>query len=62
MKLDYAFRDSILVSSEKWGKYLDAYFIDSDNIKRPIQVYIELVPKGFINKVCTSIKFEFVSN
>lgn len=52
MKLDYMLKDSILIANEKWGTYLDAYFIDSDNVKRPIQLHMELIPKGFTNKVC----------
>jgi len=52
MKLDYAFKDSIYVSSEKWGKYLDARFIDKNNTIRPLQVHFELLPRGFTNKVC----------
>lgn len=52
MQLDYALKDSILIGSDKWGKYLDAYFIDSDNVKRPIQLHMELIPKGFTSKVC----------
>jgi len=54
MKLDYELKDSIFVSSEKWGKYLDARFIDTDNnnIIRPLEVHFELVPRGFTSKVC----------
>lgn len=52
MKLNYGFNDSIYVSSEKWGKYLDAHFIDTDNIIRPLKVHFELVPRGFTNQVC----------
>lgn len=53
MDLDYSVKDSLFVSSQKWGKYIDAHFIDSDNVKRPIQLYCELVPRGLVNKVCT---------
>lgn len=55
MKMNYLVRDSILISSDRWGKYLDVYFADSDNIMRPIQLHFELVPKGLNNKVCTSV-------
>ncbi|XP_060861024.1 apolipophorins isoform X2 [Metopolophium dirhodum] len=51
MKLDYAFKDSIYVSSEKWGKYLDAHFIDQNNTIRPLQAHFELLPRGFTNKM-----------
>lgn len=51
MQLDYVFKDSILIANEKWGKYLDAYFIDSGNVKRPVQLHMELIPKGFTSKV-----------
>jgi len=55
MKLYYALKDSIYVSREKWGKYLDVHFIDADNIIRPLEVHLELVPRGFTNKVCVTI-------
>lgn len=60
MELNYFFRDAIFVSPEKWGKYIDGYFIDSENIKRPLQLHFELLPKTFINKV--SILFKLVSD
>ena len=53
MKLDYAFKDSLFISSQKWGKYFDAHFIDSDGTSKPIQLHFELVSGGFNNKVCT---------
>lgn len=56
MELDYLIKDSLFVSSEKWGKYFDASFIDSENTERPIQLHFELVPKGLTNKVCIIIK------
>jgi len=52
MKLNYFLRDSLYVSSEKWGKYLDARFIDGNNTNRPLQLHFELVSRGFTNKVC----------
>jgi len=55
MKLNYLLKESIFVSSEKWGKYFDGHFIDSDGIKRPIQLHSELVSGGFINTVCVPI-------
>jgi hypothetical protein len=55
MKLDYLVRDSIFISSNRWGTYLNVYFVDSDYIMRPIQLHFELVPKGLNNKVCTSV-------
>lgn len=55
MHLYYTVKDSIFVSSEKWGKYLDAYFIEPESTKRPIQLHFELVPKGFTNKVCFAL-------
>lgn len=61
MQLDYAFKDSIYVSSEKWGKYLDARFIDKNNTIRPIQVHFELVPRGFTNKVCITFIYTSIS-
>ncbi|XP_026815483.1 apolipophorins [Rhopalosiphum maidis] len=51
MKLDYAVKDSLYISSEKWGKYLDVRFVDSNNTVKPIQLHFELVPKGFTNKI-----------
>lgn len=51
MKLDYGIKDAIFISSDKWGKYLDIRFIDSDNTVKPIQLHFELVPKGFKNKI-----------
>lgn len=54
MKLDYLVRDSIFISNDRWGTYLEAYFGDSDQII-PIQLHFELVPKGLNNKVCTSV-------
>ncbi|VVC28237.1 Vitellinogen, open beta-sheet,von Willebrand factor, type D domain,Lipid transport protein, N- [Cinara cedri] len=51
MDLDYLVKDSILVSNEKWGKYLDISFVDSQNIERPVQLHAELTPDGFINKI-----------
>lgn len=56
MQLDYLIKDSLFISSDKWGKYFEASFIDSDNIERPIQLDFELVPSGFTTKVCISIK------
>lgn len=53
MKLDYEIKNAIFISSDKWAKYLDIRFIDSDNNIKPIQLHFELVPKGFTNKVCT---------
>jgi len=52
MMLDYGIKDSIFVSREKWGKYLDAHFVDVNNTVRPIQIHFELMPRGFTNKVC----------
>lgn len=55
MELDYLIKDSLFISSDKWGKYFEASFIDSDNIERPIQLDFEFVPNGFTTKVCISI-------
>lgn len=57
MDLDYSVKDSLFISKEKWGKYFDAMFIDSDNVQRPFQIYFELVPRGFTNKVCNYIYY-----
>ncbi|CAH1725498.1 unnamed protein product [Aphis gossypii] len=51
MKLDYEIKNAIFISSDKWAKYLDIRFIDSDNNIKPIQLHFELVPKGFTNKI-----------
>lgn len=55
MKMNYAVKDSIFVSDEKWGKYIDVSFIDSESNTRPIQLHVEFVPGGFRNKVCISL-------
>lgn len=52
MELDYSVQESIYISKELWGKYLDIYFVDSDNNKIPIQLHSKLIPGGFKNKVC----------
>lgn len=57
MHLYYGVKDSLLISKDKLGKYFDANFIDSDNIKRPIQLHFELVSGGFTNKVCILISY-----
>lgn len=51
MELDYLIKDSVFVSSEKWAKYIEASFIDSDNTERPLQLQFELVPNGLTTKV-----------
>jgi len=55
MALDYLIKDSVFVSNDKWAKYLEASFIDSDNVERPLQLQFELVPGGLTTKVCISV-------
>lgn len=55
MELEYLLKDSVFVSKEKWRKCIQAYFVDSDNIKRPLELHFDLVPHGFKTKVCISI-------
>lgn len=52
MALDYLIKDSVFVSNDKWAKYLEASFIDTDNVERPLQLQFELVSGGFTTKVC----------
>lgn len=55
MQLEYLVKDSVFVSKDKWGKYLEGYFIDTDNTKRPIELNFDLVPHGFNTQVCIKI-------
>lgn len=55
MALEYSLKDSVFVSKDKWGKYVQGYFMDLDNIKRPLELYFDLVPYGLNTKVCISI-------
>uniref|UniRef100_A0A2H8TZF4 Apolipophorin n=1 Tax=Melanaphis sacchari TaxID=742174 RepID=A0A2H8TZF4_9HEMI len=51
MKLGYRLKDSVYISNEKWGQYLDVRFVDSNNDVIPIQLHLEFVPRGFTNKI-----------
>lgn len=55
MKLDYSVKNSVLLSNESWKSYLDASYVDSESIIRPIQLYFEYVPDNFNGKVCILI-------
>lgn len=55
MALEYSLKDSVFVSNDKWGKHLEVYFMDLDNIKRPLELHFDLVPHGLNTKVCISV-------
>lgn len=55
MELNYSFEESIFVSDEKWGKYFNGYFINSNGVKIPVELRCELVSGGFKNEVCVPI-------
>ncbi|XP_050543186.1 apolipophorins-like isoform X2 [Daktulosphaira vitifoliae] len=51
MKMDYVLNETLIVTPTRWGNHLGGYFIDYNNIKRPIFVYCELISGKLLNEL-----------